>query len=177
MAYGRVDERTGYGSRPQHAHSGNGGYAGQYPGHQGSPAQPPPPQQELLSYNRYEVDAHLDEMEAELTRLREERDEAVNHAEDLAYQIEVLRSKLHEFRRGLHPQFNNISGRVDQMLRNAQQQADQVRAAAQQEAQRLQSEVNERRMLLETELAERRQRGEAEVNESVAWAERVRSEA
>src|ERR1700761_9357996 len=127
MGYGRVDERTGYGSRPQHAQRGDGGYSAQYSGQPGPPQQAPPPQQELLSYNRYEVDAHLDEMEAELTRLREERDEAVNHAEDLAYQIEVLRSKLHEFRRGLNPQFNNISGRVDQMLRTAQQQADQVR--------------------------------------------------
>src|ERR1700722_5659602 len=156
MGYGRVDERTGYGSRPQQPQPGKGGYQGQSPGQPGPPPQAPPPVQEQLSYNRYEVDAHLDEIEAELARLRGERDEAVNHAEDLAYQIEVLRSKLHEFRRGINPQFNNISGRVDQMLRTAQQQADQVRAAAQQEAQRLQSELNERRVLLENELAERR---------------------
>ncbi len=60
MGYGRVDERTSYGSRPHHAYSGNGGYPGNYPGQPGMPPQAPPPQQEQLSYNRYEVDAHLD---------------------------------------------------------------------------------------------------------------------
>src|SRR5262249_51779169 len=120
------------------------------------------PEQSMRSYDRYEVEAHLDELEAHLGRVRTERDEAIAHGEDLGYQVEVLRSKLHELRRNNSgPNYNNISGQVDQMLRNAQAQADQVRSQAQQEAQRFQADFEQRRRSMEAELAERRQRGEA----------------
>ena len=51
--------------------------------------------------DRYEVEDHLSQFEAEMDRTRKERDKTVQHAEDLAYQVEVLRAKLHEARRQL----------------------------------------------------------------------------
>jgi hypothetical protein len=44
---------------------------------------------------------HLSRFEAEMERLKTEREKAVQHAEDLGYQVEVLRAKLHEARRSL----------------------------------------------------------------------------
>ena len=57
MGYGRVDERTGYGSRSHHAQSGNGGYTPQYPGQPAPPPQSPPPVQEQLSGLVIELEA------------------------------------------------------------------------------------------------------------------------
>lgn len=42
---------------------------------------------------------HLTRFEAEMKRLKTEREKAIQHAEDLGYQVEVLRAKLHEARR------------------------------------------------------------------------------
>lgn len=44
---------------------------------------------------------HLSRFEAEMERLKTEREKAIQHAEDLGYQVEVLRAKLHEARRTL----------------------------------------------------------------------------
>ncbi|MFE7121466.1 hypothetical protein ACFU99_39140, partial [Streptomyces sp. NPDC057654] len=51
--------------------------------------------------DRYEPEDHLSKFEAEMKRLRTEREKAVQHADDLGYQVEVLRAKLHEARRSL----------------------------------------------------------------------------
>ena len=42
---------------------------------------------------------HLSRFEAEMKRLKTEREKAIQHADDLVYQVEVLRAKLHEARR------------------------------------------------------------------------------
>ncbi|NUP64424.1 MAG: hypothetical protein HOW71_19860, partial [Nonomuraea sp.] len=78
----------------------------------------------------YRADDHLSQLEAEMERLRTERGKAVDHADDLGYQVEVLRAKLHEARRMLaaRPAYDNIGHQADQLLRNAQIQADQLRA-------------------------------------------------
>ncbi|MGR7002707.1 hypothetical protein ACU686_39890 [Yinghuangia aomiensis] len=51
--------------------------------------------------DRFEVDDGLGQIEAEMKRPRTEREESVAHAEDLGYQVEVLRAKLHDLRRQL----------------------------------------------------------------------------
>ncbi|MEI5134300.1 hypothetical protein RB199_21595 [Streptomyces libani] len=72
--------------------------------------------------DRYEADDHLSQFEAEMERLKTERDKAVQHADDLGYQVEVLRAKLHEARRNLatRPAYDNVSHQAEQLLRNAQ---------------------------------------------------------
>ena len=70
---------------------------------------------------------HLSRFEAEMERLKTEREKAVQHAEDRGYQVEVLRAKLHEARRSLatRPAYDgaDIGYQAEQMLRNAQMQA------------------------------------------------------
>lgn len=131
-----------------------------------------------------------------MERLKTEREKAVQHAEDLGYQVEVLRAKLHEARRSLatRPAYDSggdLGYQAEQLLRNAQIQADQLRADAEREmsqaraqtqrilqehaeqAARLQAELHQeavaRRQQLDQELAERRQTVESHVNENVAW--------
>lgn len=144
---------------------------------------------------------HLSRFEAEMKRLKTEREKAIQHAEDLGYQVEVLRAKLHEARRTImsRPAFDggDIGYQAEQLLRNAQTQADQLRADAERElsqaraqtqrilqehaeqAARLQAELHQeavtRRQQLDQELAERRQTVESHVNENVAWAEQLRA--
>ena len=59
----------------------------------------------MRGYERQEShradDDHLSRFEAEMDRLKTDREKAVQHAEDLGYQVEVLRAKLHEARRNL----------------------------------------------------------------------------
>lgn len=79
----------------------------------------------MRGYDRYEPDAVMDglsQFEAEIERLKKEREKAVQHAEDLGYQVEVLRAKLHEARRGLGARnsFDSASHQAEQLLRNAQ---------------------------------------------------------
>src|SRR6478609_7290929 len=82
-------------------------------------------------------DDHLARFEAEMDRLKTEREKAVQHAEDLGYQVEVLRAKLHEARRSLatRPAYDgaDIGYQAEQLLRNAQMQADQLRTDAERE--------------------------------------------
>ncbi|KIF00362.1 hypothetical protein PL81_41670, partial [Streptomyces sp. RSD-27] len=144
---------------------------------------------------------HLTRLEAEMERLRKERGKAVQHAEDLGYQVEVLRAKLHEVRRALasRPAYDgaDMGYQAEQLLRNAQIQADQMRSDAERELRdaraqtqrilqehaehqaRLQAELHNeavnRRQRLDQELNERRQTVEAHVNENVAWAEQLRA--
>lgn len=125
---------------------------------------------------------HLSRFEAEMERLKTEREKAVQHAEDLGYQVEVLRAKLHEARRSLatRPAYEggDLGYQAEQLLRNAQIQADQLRADAEREmsqaraqtqrilqehaeqAARLQAELHQeavtRRQQLDQELGERR---------------------
>lgn len=146
-------------------------------------------------------DDHLSRFEAEMDRLKTDREKAVQHAEDLGYQVEVLRAKLHEARRNLatRPAHDSadIGYQAEQMLRNAQIQAEQMRTDAERELRearaqtqrilqehaehqaRLQAELHaeavQRRQRLDQELAERRQTVESHVNENVAWAEQLRS--
>ena len=89
----------------------------------------------MRGYDRYEVDDHLSQFEAEMERLRTERDKVVDHADDLGYQVEVLRAKLHEARCNLasRPAYDNTSHQAEQLLRNAHIQADQLRADAERE--------------------------------------------
>src|SRR5688572_11682693 len=86
--------------------------------------------------SRAETDS-LSRFEAEMELLKTEREKAVQHAEDLGYQVEVLRAKLHEARRSLasRPAYDSadIGYQAEQMLRNAQVQADQLRADAERE--------------------------------------------
>lgn len=115
-----------------------------------------------------------------MERLKTEREKAIQHAEDLGYQVEVLRAKLHEARRTLmsRPAYDgtDIGYQAEQMLRNAQAQADQLRSEAERElsqaraqtqrilqehaeqAARLQAELHQeavnRRQQLDQELAE-----------------------
>lgn len=144
---------------------------------------------------------HLTRFEAEMERLKKERGKAVQHAEDLGYQVEVLRAKLHEVRRNLasRPAYDSadMGYQAEQLLRNAQIQADQMRSDAERELRdaraqtqrilqehaehqaRLQAELHaeavNRRQRLDQELGERRQTVEAHVNENVAWAEQLRA--
>ena len=67
-----------------------------------------------------------------MERLKTEREKAIQHAEDLGYQVEVLRAKLHEARRTLmsRPAYDSggdLGYQAEQMLRQAQMQADQLR--------------------------------------------------
>ena len=72
-----------------------------------------------------------------MERLKTEREKAIQHAEDLGYQVEVLRAKLHEARRALmlRPAYDSadIGYQAEQLLRNAQMQAEQIRADAERE--------------------------------------------
>ncbi|PWS43592.1 hypothetical protein DKT74_15920, partial [Streptomyces sp. ZEA17I] len=150
--------------------------------------------------HRAEVD-HLSRFEAEMDRLKTDREKAVQHAEDLGYQVEVLRAKLHEARRSLatRPAYDSadMGYQAEQLLRNAQIQAEQLRSDAERELRearaqtqrilqehaehqaRLQAELHneavQRRQQLDQELAERRQTVESHVNENVAWAEQLRA--
>src|SRR4051812_50103651 len=132
-----------------------------------------------------------------MERLRKERDKVVQHADDLGYQVEVLRAKLHEARRNLatRPAYDNMGLQADQLLRNAQIQADQLRADAERElrearaaTQRLlqeqaerqsqlegewHAEATARRRRLDEELSERRATVEQHGNENVSWAEQL----
>jgi len=80
---------------------------------------------------------HLTRFEAEMERLKTEREKAIQHAEDLGYQVEVLRAKLHEARRTLmtRPAYDggDIGYQAEQLLRNAQMQAEQLRQDAERE--------------------------------------------
>ena len=114
----------------------------------------------MRGYDRYEADDHLSQFEAEMERLRTEREKAIDHADDLGYQVEVLRAKLHEARRQLaQPRaYDNVSAQAEQLLRTAQIQADQLRAEA--DAAVREARANAQRMLQEQ--AERQARLEAE---------------
>lgn len=127
-------------------------------------------------------DDHLARFEAEMDRLKTEREKAVQHAEDLGYQVEVLRAKLHEARRTIasRPAYDSadIGYQAEQLLRNAQAQAEQLRQDAERELRdaraqtqrilqehaehqsRLQAELHneavQRRQQLDQELSERR---------------------
>src|SRR5690242_13941089 len=109
MGPGRVDERSTdrYGDRVSdrgsHARrgapqDGNGQY-GQAPPRSRSAHPSESWSEDVAGYDRHDVEATFAEMEKELEKLRTERDETATGAEDLRYQIEVLRSKLHEQRR------------------------------------------------------------------------------
>ncbi|KPC73025.1 M protein, partial [Streptomyces sp. NRRL WC-3753] len=151
---------------------------------------------------RHRADDHLSRFEAEMDRLKTDREKAVQHAEDLGYQVEVLRAKLHEARRALATRPHSydtadLGYQAEQMLRNAQLQADQMRSDAERELRevraqtqrilqehaeqqaRLQAELHteavNRRQQLDQELAERRATVESHVNENVAWAEQLRA--
>ena len=110
-------------------------------------------------YNRYEVDAHLERFDAEIKRLTTQRDESITHAEDLGYQVEVLRAKLHDLRRQLAvPRFDSIGGQAEQLLRSAQQQAEAVRSDAERqvaqsraETQRIYREATDRSARMDSE--------------------------
>ncbi|WP_405520232.1 hypothetical protein [Streptomyces tsukubensis] len=81
----------------------------------------------MRGYERQEShqadDDHLSRFEAEMKRLKTEREKAVQHADDLGYQVEGLRAKLHEARRNLasRPAYDaaDIGYQAEQMLRNA----------------------------------------------------------
>src|SRR2546421_8963383 len=117
----------------------------------------------VRGYDGYEADDHLSQFEAEMERLRKERDKAVDHADDLGYQVEVLRAKLHEARRrAAQPRgYEHISHHAEQLLRNAQTQADQLRADAERELREARSKTQ--RMLQEQ--AERQAQLEAQWHE------------
>lgn len=53
---------------------------------------------------------HLTRFEAEMKRLKTEREKAIQHAEDLGYQVEVLRAKLHEARRTIMSRPSSTAG-------------------------------------------------------------------
>ena len=137
-----------------------------------------------------------------MERLKTEREKAVQHAEDLGYQVEVLRAKLHEARRSLatRPAYDSadIGYQAEQLLRNAQIQADQLRADAERELREARAQTQ--RILQEHAeqpgpapgRAARRGRAsaassstrswpsaaqtvESHVNENVAWAEQLRA--
>src|SRR5882672_11390767 len=109
MGPGRLDERSTdrYGDRA----SDRGSHARRAapPDSDGQYGQNPPRSraaypgdswdEEVTGYDRHDVEATFSEMEKELDKLRTERDETSTGSEDLKYQIEVLRSKLHEQRR------------------------------------------------------------------------------
>lgn len=201
MGPGRLDERSTdrygdrAGDRGSHARRGaNSAQSGGYPPRSRTPYGESY-DDEPGGYDKHDVEATFSEMEKELDKLRTARDDALTDTEDLRYQIEVLRSKLHEQRRlAAQPRFDNISGQVEQMLRNAQIQADQVRAAAERELRESRAktarlleeaahrsaeleaewhtEVGNRRQSLDRELTEKRQQAEAQVNEMAAWPRR-----
>ncbi|NUR58234.1 MAG: hypothetical protein HOV87_06000, partial [Catenulispora sp.] len=129
MGPGRLDERSTdrYGDRAgdRGSHARRGGSGGGGPQPNGYPPRSRSAyggdswdDEPAATYDKHDVEATFAEMEKELDKLRTARDEAVTDTEDLRYQIEVLRSKLHEQRRlAAQPRFDNISVQVEQMLR------------------------------------------------------------
>ena len=146
-------------------------------------------------------DDHLSRFEAEMDRLKTEREKAVQHAEDLGYQVEVLRAKLHEARRTLAPgppttpqtsatRPNSCSAtprsRPTSCARTPS--ASCARRAPRPSASSRSTPSTRpgsrrsctprrspRRQRLDQELSERRQTVESHVNENVAWAEQLRA--
>ena len=137
-----------------------------------------------------------------MERLKTEREKAVQHAEDLGYQVEVLRAKLHEARRNLasRPAYDSVDlgYQAEQLLRNAQIQADQLRADAEREMREARAQTQRhppgarraRRPASRPSCTPRPSAGassstrswpsagptvESHVNENVAWAEQLRA--
>ncbi|KWX07989.1 hypothetical protein TR74_16895, partial [Carbonactinospora thermoautotrophica] len=155
----------------------------------------------MHGYDRRSVADYIAQLEADLDRVRAERDDAVTRGEDLKYQVEVLRAKLHEARLQLadpQRQYAALDGRIDQMLRNAQLEAERIRQQTERElmesraqsarllqeaAQRTaqlesewHAELASRRAKLEQELNAQRQATERQLTETVRRVEQLRAE-
>lgn len=91
-------------------------------------------------YNRFEVDRHLEEVDADFKLLRFERDAALSQSGDLARQLEVTRTEIDELRGqverlSLPPTtLEGLSERLQRMLRLAQDEASETKARAEAEA-------------------------------------------
>lgn len=91
-------------------------------------------------YDRAQVDAHLDRLDADLRILAADRDAAVAHAAELAKQVENQRAQLVHLeqeiaRLSIPPtSMEGLSERMQRMLRLAQDEAAEITARAESEA-------------------------------------------
>ena len=124
----------------------------------------------LRGYDRHQVAETIERLEADIQVALADRDAAMSRSSDLAGQISALHGEIEQLRRKAASSgpttFENISERIQHMLRLAEEEAAEIRRSAEQEAMALREHTaaEERAML------ERHAAGQAEVDRMIAEA-------
>ncbi len=90
-------------------------------------------------YDRFAVDAQLEQLLAEKARLEDEASQARQQTESLAQEVTRLREQMAEVE---SPSYAGLGGRAASMLRLAEEEASEVRQAANKEAEEIRSRAN-----------------------------------
>ena len=124
----------------------------------------------LRGYDRHPVDETIEHLEVDRQLAMADRDAAMSRSSDLADQLAALRGEIDSLRRKAASSgpttFENISERIQHMLRLAEEEAAEIRRSAAQEAQAL----REHTAAEERAMHERHAAGQAEVDRMIAEA-------
>ena len=124
----------------------------------------------LRGYDRHQVAETIERLEADIQVALADRDAAMSRSSDLAGQLSALHGEIEQLRRKAASSgpttFENISERIQHMLRLAEEEAAEIRRSAAQEAQAL----REHTAAEERAMHERHAAGQAEVDRMIAEA-------
>ena len=124
----------------------------------------------LRGYDRHQVAETIERLEADIQVAMADRDAAMSRSADLAGQLSALHGEIDQLRRKAASSgpatFENISERIQHMLRLAEEEAGEIRRSAEQEAQAL----REHTAAEERAMHERHAAGQAEVDRMIAEA-------
>jgi len=124
----------------------------------------------LRGYDRSQVADTIERLEADFRIALADRDAAAARTTDLAAQLSAMHGEIESLRRkaatATAPTFENISERIQHMLRLAEEEAEEIRRAAEIDA----MAVREQTAAEERALLERHAAGQAEVERMLAEA-------
>src|SRR3712207_6114000 len=124
----------------------------------------------LRGYDRYQVAETIERLEADIQVALADRDAAMSRSSDLAGQLSALHGEIDQLRRKAASSgpttFENLSERIQHMLRLAEEEAAEIRRSAEQEAEAL----REHTAAEERAMHERHAAGQAEVDRMIAEA-------
>src|SRR3712207_166621 len=124
----------------------------------------------LRGYDRHQVAETIERLEADIRVALADRDAAAARSPDLAGQLSALHGELDALRRKAASSgpttFENISERIQHMLRLAEEEAAEIRRSADEEARAL----REHTAAEERAMHERHAAGQAEVDRMIAEA-------
>jgi EmrB/QacA subfamily drug resistance transporter len=124
----------------------------------------------LRGSDRHQVAETIERLEADLKVALADRDAAMSRWSDLADQISALHAEIDQLRPQMASSapltFENISERIQHLLRHAEEEAAEIRRAAEREAQALREQIAAE----ERALHERHAAGQAEADRMIAEA-------